>query len=310
MSSYYFNHAYLINHSQDTAIIPLREIATLSEELRKHSSNLSFSPQIWSTPLQPTGIGLRDFLLKLRNPDEPYVTIRAIVDGGPFYTEVLDPKVIIYPSLANSEQSHPITLLHSCYHEKQDIILSLINENFLTNSSYVLNHPNGRRVVKNLFGLSKLQEYLQEIAPYQAITDVFEAIERLHPKIFISNKAKKKSSRFDFRDKLADVFNAIVALEKLDMPKMIKTLRESQVQNRYYEETGFKISKESPETMNHPVYREQRQADLPNGTTKIFEWHIKIRSTQAIRIYYYINPTNDQICIGHCGEHLGTVSGY
>lgn len=300
MEKLYFNHSALINSSEQAVIACIVEIAAIKDILG--SIPLFVSDDFWGLHIQ-SGT-LFSFLTKQGNRDKAIVLILALMNNGPhFHRPVLVPHLMIIPEV--SQGCFAFDLMHTCFKDNQEHILSLLNEKILTHKKYTLSTKKLSLDIINLIGREKVLRYLENRLVFNSIEEVFQEIIKVNPSIKILESAWKSAKKHNFKGALFDVYKTICTLTS-EMALLIDGIPEPQRIESFLKQTGFEISGETKKTLENPKYRERREFIIESKGKVLFEWHIKIGN--EIRIHYFIDKENKKIYIAHCGSHLPVPS--
>jgi hypothetical protein len=294
------NHNYLINKKDEEVIKILIEIASINRQLTRRNLTLKVYELFWNTRIS-SGI-LQSLMYKINSMDEAKVILMSIIDRGPYYFEQETIKVHSIPSIPPN--TFPEKLMGICFNDKQQFVISLINEEILNVPNYHLKFDFVDHAVRNIRGINQLEGFISELNPISNINEVFNTLNIAN--IVILESAVKSSRKHNFEGRFQDIKNALITLSNTELPLISEGANEELRKRRFKETCGYEISKESTITVNHPRYKREREFIIPETGKVLFEWHIKIGN--SIRIHYYIDTINQKIYIGHCGRHLGTTS--
>ncbi|MCP4155269.1 MAG: hypothetical protein GY757_46515 [bacterium] len=299
MRQIYFNHSLLLDASFSLVDALLIELIQCKEQLK---IPLHVHENFWNLSLQ-SGT-LLEYLRKVSKRTLAKPVILALINNGPHYHEHDSiPGLTIVPQVGKSTFGE--RLLHICYSDNQEYILSLSGEQVLTSLTYKLSTPECKFDVFNFPGKLSLLRKLEESPEFASIDEAFEQIDDSRPAITILSSARKSSRKHNFKGSLKDVYRAIIALES-ELDLVLQGLPETKRKELYLQKTGFEISGESSWVRDNPKYRAFREF-VPEGKGKVFfEWHIKIGN--ETRIHYFLDKEEKKIIIGHCGKHLPVPS--
>lgn len=125
------------------------------------------------------------------------------------------------------------------------------------------------------------------------------------------NRRQELFSNLEFCDSVKKQLENILA-GQLELQPVIKTLLILQDYCQNWEGGNFNIepsileySPESTQTLSNSKYRKQREFICPNGETRSFSLHAKLRICNW-RIYFYPEKPG-KVIIGYVGVHLQTV---
>jgi|GEM_PF-1338259 len=303
MMELYFNHSFLIGTAGNAHGIQqqLKEIASLSACAREEGASVRFYEQLWQTRLG-NGQELRPFLYGMPHSEDLRLVL-AYVDQGPHYRDQpLVGNLTIQPNVAAGAFAEK--LLHLCFADKQEGVVSPAAEQALSSAGYSLSAGTAAMEVWNAIGGAALLAKLRSLHPFSGIQDVFDDIEgRGLRQLVMMDCAKRSARRHNFLGRFPHVHAALLALESVELPNVVDSIDETVRIERFREATGLEISKESPETMKDPYYRNEREFTIPGRTNKeLFEWHVKIGN--HIRIHYFVDKPSRILYVGHCGRHL------
>ncbi len=123
--------------------------------------------------------------------------------------------------------------------------------------------------------------------------------EELFPNLEFCNSVKKQ---------LEDILSG-----QLELQPVVRTLLTLQNYCHTWNSGNFNIessileySPESPQTLNNPKYKKQREFICPDGETQLFSLHAKLRKCNW-RIYFKPEQPG-KVIIGYIGRHLSTVN--
>ncbi|PGW26861.1 hypothetical protein [Bacillus cereus] len=305
MNEFYLNHSVFINQSREAAHVHLSELVKVVHFLKESGRQLWVSPNFWSVPLENNTLSLNQLVYNLSNRDEARIIISTTMDSGPHYIEVeeLEDSISISPSIS-VQNEHVNYLLHTCFHQRQESVMSMKDESFLLENKYIVNNSAREVNVQNFLGLDALGRYFEGAKQPASISEVFELIESEFPNIIILESAKKGARKHNFQNQFQAVYDSIVALDQVELPGLLDGYVSEERKQIYYETVGYEISEESTKTMQMRSCVSEREFRIPDKGTEIFEWHIKIG--RFTRIHYYIDRSERKVYIGHCGKHLRT----
>lgn len=296
MKKVYFNHLRLVGASDTEVMRLVGEITELKNVLG--AIPLYVYEYFWSLQIQ-SGT-LRSFLAHRHNQDSAKVIILALMHNGPhFHDSPLDEDVTITPGIGKSGFGEK--LLHTCFSDRQEYILSLSEENVLVHSIYTVTGAKCSISIINILGIKGLRGKLQGQLVFHSIDDVFREITRSYPSIVLLPSAGKSARKHNFKGAFHDVYKTVTALEK-ELSLLLEGVPDQQRMERFRRDTGCEISGESPEVLQNPKYRKYREFVLGSKGKVLFEWHIKIGN--ETRIHFFIDSEEKKIYIGHCGKHL------
>ncbi len=133
---------------------------------------------------------------------------------------------------------------------------------------------------------------------------MFTRIGEESQKIVILESARKSARKHDFRNFFTILYDAIMGLEKTELPLILQDKSETERQLDFYSNYHCEISRESAATLKS--YHNERTFMVPAHGAQLFEWHIKINGNRT-RIHYWIDKAGEKVYIGHCGKHLPVV---
>ena len=300
MEKIYFNHGILIGSVDSSLMASIAEIADIKKALG--SIPLCVSEDFWNLPIQ-SGT-LFSFLTKRGNRDRAIVLILTLMNNGPhFHPSVVVQNMVIVPRI--SQDCFAFGLMHICFNDNQEHVLSLVNEKILGCDKYKLSTKSRSQDIINLIGREKLLSYLENRLIFNSIEDVFQEITRVDPCIEILESARKSAKKHNFKGAFFEVYKTICTL-KSEMALLIDGKPEPLRVESFLQQTGCEISGETKKTLENPKFRERREFIIESKGKVLFEWHIKIG--REIRIHYFIDKENKKIYIGHCGNHLPVSS--
>ncbi len=296
MERVYFNHSLLEDAADPEVAKLIVEIAQLKNAIGPIP--LYVYQHFWSLKIQ-SGT-LRAFVSHRHNRERAKVVILALMHNGPhFYDSPSAEDITITPGI--DKPGFGTKLLHICFNDRQEHVLSLAGEKVLTHDFYTAASTGDSIGIVNLVGIGSLRHQLQSQLVFHSIDDVFREITRSNPSIEILAGAEKTARRHNFKGAYHDVYKTITALEK-ELSLLIEGVPDRQRMERFFQQTGFEISGESPEVLQNPRYRKHREFVVPSKGNTLFEWHIKIGN--ETRIHFFIDKEAKKIYIGHCGKHL------
>ncbi len=300
MKKIYFNHGILIGSVDSAVMASILEIAGIKEVLG--SIPLCVSEDFWNLRIQ-SGT-LFSFLTKRGNRDKAIVLILTLMNNGPhFHRSALVQHLVIVPGI--SQGCFAFDLMHICFNDNQEHVLSLVDEKILTYKKYTLSTGSRSQDIINLIGKEDVLRHLENRLVFNSIEEVFREITRANPSIEILESAWKSAKKHNFKGALFDVYKTICTL-KSEMALLMDGKPEPQRIESFWQQTGFEVSGETKNTLENPKYRERREFIIESKGKVLFEWHIKIGN--EIRIHYFIDKENKKIYIGHCGSHLPVSS--
>lgn len=300
MKKIYFNHGILIGSVDSAVMASIVEIAAIKEILG--SVSLCVSEDFWNLRIQ-SGT-LFSFLTKHGNRDKAIVLILMMMNNGPhFHRLALNEHLVIIPGI--SQRCFAFELMHTCFNDKQEHVLSLVDEKILNHKQYTLSAGSRSQDIFNLIGKEEVLRYLENQLVFNSIEEVFQEITKVNPSIEILESAWKSARKHNFKGAFFDVYKTICTL-KSEMALLIDGKPEPQRIESFCQQTGFEISGETKKTLENPRYRERREFIIESKGKVLFDWHIKIGN--EIRIHYFIDKENKKIYIGHCGSHLPVPS--
>jgi hypothetical protein len=296
MKKIYFNHSLLVGASDPEVTRLVVEIVQLKNALG--AVPLYVYEYFWSLQIQ-SGT-LRSFLAYRHNQDRAKVIILALMHNGPhFHDSPLAEDVTITPGIGKTGFGEK--LLHTCFNDCQEYVLSLSEEKVLIHSIYTVTGAGKSVTIVNLVGMRALRERLQSQLVFHSIDDVFREVTRSHPSIEILPGTGKSAGRHNFKGAFHDVYKTVTALEK-ELSLLLEGVPDQQRMERFLQHTGFEISGESPEVLQNSKYRRYREFVIGSKGKMLFEWHIKIGN--ETRVHFFIDKEAKKIYIGHCGKHL------
>ena len=299
----YFNHTPLENASDTVVKKCLSEIMRLSMIVHDKQHEIFFHEQFWNILLLDGN--LRKYVYGLNDRDHTKTIIATIMNYGPWFDESQKvPSISISPGIKGT--GFGSKLLHICYGDKQELILSLSGEATITTGAYTLTGSAGILKVKNLTSEPGLLNFFKSDVVFNCIDDVFTMLNPQNNCIHILDSARKSAAKHNFFGCYQEVFTTIMALEKIELNLLLNNENTEKRKSAFMQATGFEISEESSATLNIARYRKQREFVIPSQGNKLFEWHIKIGN--HTRIHYFIDLQNKCVFIGHCGRHLGVSS--
>jgi len=188
MERIYFNHGILIGSPDAAVKDAITEIAIIKEVLG--SVPLCVSIDFWSIPLQSTTTLLAFLSNKKYNRDSAIVIILTLMNNGPhFPLSVVVPHMTILPAI--SQDTFAFQLMHTCFNDKQEFVLSLKDDKILTCGKYILSIENRSQDITNLIGKESVYQYIENRLSFTSIDEVFQKIERENPFIEILESALK-----------------------------------------------------------------------------------------------------------------------
>jgi len=295
MKKVYFNHSLVEDASDPEVARLIVEIAGLKNTLG--AIPLYVYEHFWSLRIQ-SGT-LRSFLTYRHNRDRAKVIILALMHNGPhFHDSPLGEDVTITPGV--KEHGFGKKLLFICFNDSQEYILSLAGEKILIHTTYAVTGNRSIDIV-NLIGKDGLIRQLQERLVFNSIDDVFREITRSSTCIKILTPAVKSAKRHNFKGAFHEVYKTVTALES-ELSLLVEGIPDQQRMEKFFQQTGFEISGESPEVLKNPKFRKHREFVIGSKGSVLFEWHIKIGN--ETRIHFFIDKEEKTIYIGHCGKHL------
>ncbi|MCU0289216.1 MAG: hypothetical protein MUF15_22825 [Acidobacteria bacterium] len=138
MKKIYFNHGILIGSADSVVRASIVEIAAIKEVLG--SIPLCVSEDFWDLRIQ-SGT-LFSFLNKHGNREKAIVLILTLMNNGPhFHRSALIQHMMIMPGI--SQGCFTFDLMHICFNDKQEHVLSLVDEK-------ILNMPSQPKQTKNI----------------------------------------------------------------------------------------------------------------------------------------------------------------
>lgn len=208
----------------------------------------------------------------------------------------INPKVI--------ENYYFIELMSLCYRDTNELILSSINENEISDEKYEIDKNSKKLIINNVIGKDKLQEYCFYNPAPQSVSEVFEKAEAEFKHIKFTKKA------FDTGETRSDIIKQFGFINLLNIFKTLEELvypffkgkldvSHKEIQNEFKVKTNLEYSDESDSTMDK--YGCQREVCI-NGKSIRMSYHIKIKND--VRIYFKYVKEDDCIYIGHSGQHL------
>ncbi len=300
MKKVYFNHSLLADVSDPGAARLVVEIVELKSMLG--SIPLYVYEHFWSFQIQSGS--LLAFLTHRHNRDRAKVIILALMHNGPhFHDSPMREDVAITPGI--NEPGFGKKLLHICFNDFQEYILSFSEEKVLIHSTYTVSGTGKSIRIVNLLGIGALQGQLQSQRVFHSIDDVFREITRSNPLIEILSSAGKSARRHNFKGAYHDVHETVTALER-ELSLLIEGVPDKERMEQFLQQTGFEISGESPEVLQNPKYQKHREFVIGSKGKVLFEWHIKIGT--ETRIHFFIDKEAKKIYIGYCGKHLPVPS--
>jgi len=300
MKKVYFNHSLLEGASDQELARLVLETVELKNTLR--DIPLYVYEGFWSLRIR-SGT-LRSFLALRHNQDKAKIIILALMHNGPhFHDTPLREAITITPAIV--KPGFGIKLLHICFNDRQEYLLSLKEEKVLIYKTYTVAGRKESLTVFNLAGIESLQSQLQSQRVFHDIEEVFQEITRANPSIEILASARKSAARHNFKGAYHDVYKTITALER-ELSLLLEGLPDRQRIEVFLQQTGFEISGESSEVLKNPGFRKHREFVTGAKGILLFDWHIKIGS--ETRIHFYIDKKDKKIYIGHCGKHLPVPS--
>ncbi|TNJ64016.1 hypothetical protein FE784_22140 [Paenibacillus hemerocallicola] len=305
MTDLYFNHSFLIGSDAADIQSGLKEIAALTDCVRKEGASLRFYEMLWQTQLVD-GQSLLQYLYRLPK-SEDLKLVMGYVDQGPHFKDrPIAANLTIVPDVPADTYANK--LLHICFADKCEGVVSPASERVLSNRVYSLSTSVDTMDVWNMIGVEAVRAILRRLNRFTKIEEVLSDIEgRDSGQLNILDSAKKSAKRHDFLGRFRQVHEALLALERIELQNVLAGMEEVERIRIFRQATGLEISKESPETLKDSYYRKQRQFMIPGGTEKeLFEWHVKIGN--HIRIHYFVDKQHRTIYVGHCGKHLDVAS--
>lgn len=308
MNEIYLNHSVFVNQSREEVHTSLIELVKIVHFLKESGSQLWVAPNFWSVPLENDTLSLNQFVYSLSDRDETRIIVSTTMDNGPHYVEVeaLDTSISTSPSL-DIQDSHVNYLLQSCFHQRQENIISLNGEKILLGTKYTVTDSTVEMNIRNFLGLEPLTGHFEENKHFSSILEVFEMIESDFPNIIILDSAKKSARKHNFQNQFQAAYESIIALDRIELSQLLDGYHSEERKQIFYQEVGYEISEESTKTMQMSSCVREREFRIPDKGAKVFEWHIKIG--RFTRIHYYIDISERKVYIGHCGKHLRTSKG-
>jgi len=302
MKKVYFNHGILIDSSDPAVIALIDEIAYIKNALG--SIPLCVSEDFWNLRIQSGE--LRSFLANRsdRHRDKASILIKILMNNGPhFHRSAAVQHLVIVPGI--SQDCFAFDLMHICFNDNQEHVLSLKNEKILVCEEYKLSSENRSQDILNLVGKEKLLRHLETCLSFNSIDAVFQEIIKTVPAIDILDSARKSAKKHHFKGAFVDVYKTVCAL-KSEMSRLISGIPDRKRIEAFLQQTGFEISGESDSTLGNPKYRKYREFTIESKGKVLCDWHIKIGN--ETRIHYFIDKENEKIYIAHCGSHLPVPS--
>lgn len=304
MNEMYLNHGCLMDATDDTLGMKLKELQEIILKLREQHWSLAVIRDFWNVPTN--GKTLKEYMHSNYSKEKQLTSIIGIMNAGPYFEleqiRQTDTSLDIVPEIENKEFEYPF--LFTCFLNEQKHIASFNQPNYLPQKQFAISLSDEELEVSNSIGLHGLEHTLLKLLSFQTITDVFEKIEE-NTSIIILGEARDSAKRHNFKGNYRGVYRLITLLYEMEFTKVSEEISESK-EDVFYKMTGFKISPESSATMSHRRYRSEREFVIPGKGKEVFEWHIKIG--HDTRIHYFVDKEEKKLYIGHCGAHLRTIS--
>jgi hypothetical protein len=160
---------------------------------------------------------------------------------------------------------------------------------------------------------TRLAEFAAEFSIPTSLSGVLTLVERFYPgRLVVTERARESANKSKLRPQRMDVawscLRAIASvLWKLHCKEKLP-LRE--IITRFRGETGFELSTgESEGTMADRRLAAKRRIEVAGKTFDISS-HVKYgrKAPDCLRVHYAVDGENGRLVIGHCGDHLDTVS--
>lgn len=290
----YFNHKGLELAQEDNLADLLYEIADFIDVCKNNDIALCFYKHLFSVNLGFTESNIIDYI----NREKKYLSFCY------FFIEYIanNLKYPVNDSYCENDsdiQQYLTWFLNLCKNNKQNLFLSLTNDNFFYKEQYNVEDF----LIDNYKNIEKFKEYCDSIPKFSSIINVVDYINNKYQNKIQFLSTARKSSRQISNDNITcvQICKAFESLINIVLP--YENHLPKNIVNKFEQESGFKISKESEKTINNSFCREKRTFNILNEPY-VFDNHIKI--DDKIRIHYYIKDGN--IYIGHCGKHLPTAT--
>jgi len=290
----YFNHKGLEIAQEEILKDLLCEIAEYIDICKSNDIILCFYKRFFSIPLSFGETNIIDFI----NGKKEYLTFCI------FFVEYIAnnlkyPIDNLYFKNDSNKTQYLTWFLNLCKNNNQNLFLSLSNDNLFNEEQYNVEDF----LIDNYKNIEKFKEYCDSIPKFSSIINVVDYINHNYQNKIQFLSTAKKSSRQISNDNITcvQICKALESLINIILPHGNNLPKN--IIDKFEQESGFKISKESEQTINNSFCRDKRTFYILNEPY-IFDNHIKI--DDKIRIHYYIKDGN--IYIGHCGKHLPTAT--
>lgn len=307
MSIFYLNHCVICSQETVGSVKrKLEELISIQKHIRSKHAQLYIYSEFWKVNVLDGAINLHTFILEYYDRTAAMTTIYAVMNSGPFYDS--------RPEQVNMDVSPEIEMLSfirmlfdACINDNQQLIASFSCENQLIHSKYNITLESNKEFkLNNYLGKQQIDTYFSDRLLFDNIENVIINLDANLKKTEILGAAKKSARGHNFQGRQNEVHKVISALEKIELKLIIEGVNEEERKQCFYESTGYKISKESVNTMSVEKFRRERQFTIEIGKIELFEWHIKIG--RNIRIHYFVDKDKEKVYVGHCGRHLGTTT--
>ena len=294
MDMIYFNHKGLEIAQKENLNGLLREIADYIDVCKNNDIMLCFYKRFFFIPLSFVETNIIDFI----NGKKEYLPFCS------FFVEYIanNLKYPIDDLYCENDSNIPQYLtwfLNLCKNNNQNLFLSLSNDNLFNEEQYNVEDF----LIDNYKNIEKFKEYCDSIPKFSSIINVVDYINNNYQNKIQFLSTARKSSRQISNDNITcvQICKAFESLINIVLPYGNNLPKN--IINKFEQESGFKISKESEQTINNSFCREKRTFNILNEPF-VFDNHIKI--DDKIRIHYYIK--DGYVYIGHCGKHLPTAT--